>query len=86
MLSFNDISLILVAIPVTSVFTDACDVGAHWCCVDDWQTMHINLKEVESVTLAAHRWAHLWSNKRILIWSYNMTTVSSVNRCTSKDT
>ena len=49
------------------------------------QTMHVNLKGVASGTLAAHRWVHLWSNKRIIIWSGKVTTLASVNRCTSRD-
>ena len=46
--------------------------------------MHINLKGLAAVGLAIQRWAPLWANKRVFVWSDNTTTVSSVNRCSSR--
>ena len=48
--------------------------------------MHINLKELAAVVLAAQRWGHEWANKRVLVMSDNSTTVSCVNRGTSRST
>ena len=58
----------------------------NWAC--DWpelQEAHINVKELASVVLAAHRWAAAWANKRVIIWSDNSTTVSCINRGSSRN-
>ncbi|XP_069136902.1 uncharacterized protein [Argopecten irradians] len=95
--TFNGKSLLLEKRAVTSIYTDACDEGAggHWG--NDWfytnwsadiptsLHMHINEKEVLAVCLAAHYWAPAWANKRIIVFSDNMVTVSSINKCTSRN-
>ena len=93
--NFNGRSALLDAQPLECVLTDACDDGAGGVFGSDWyyvnwirdipqaQNLHINEKEVLAVVLAAHRWGSLWSNRRIIIQSDNMTTVASVNKCTS---
>lgn len=95
--TFNGKSLLLEKRAVTSVYTDACNEGAggHWG--NDWfytnwsadiptaLHMHINEKEVLAVCLAAHYWAPAWANKRIIVFSDNMVTVSSINKCTSRN-
>ena len=90
---FNGCSLILDALPATSFSTDACDVGAGAYYDGDWfyctwsadcpelENEHINLKELAAVVLAIQRWAPLWANKRVFVWSDNTTTVSIINRC-----
>ena len=93
---FNGCSLILDALPATSLFTDARDVGAGAYYEGDWiycnwsadcpelEDEHINLKELASVVLAIQRWAPRLPNKRVFVWSDNTTTVSSINRCSSR--
>ena len=48
-------------------------------------TFHINEKEVLVVVIAAHRWSPLWVNKRIIVYSDNMVTVSSINKGTPRN-
>ena len=98
--SFNGSSLIVDNVPCTIVYTDACDTaaGGYSECDGDWfycnwaadcpefQDVHINLKELAAVVLAAQRWGHEWANKRVLVMSDNSTTVSCVNRGTSRST
>ena len=93
---FNDCSLILDALPVTSLPIDACDVGAGAYCEGDWiycnwsadcrelEDEYINLKELAAIVLTIQRWDQLWPNKRVFVWSDNTTTVSSINRCSSR--
>ena len=38
-----------------------------------------------AIVLAAKRWSHLWKNKHAVIQSDNMTTVSIINKGTSKN-
>ena len=79
------------------MFTDACDDAAGGVFGTDWfyvnwtrdlpqaQALHINEKEVLAVVVASHRWAPFWANKRIIIRSDNITTVASINKCTSRN-
>ncbi|MEW8544940.1 MAG: reverse transcriptase domain-containing protein [Candidatus Thiodiazotropha sp.] len=95
--TFNGKSAILDQQPLFSVFTDACDDAAGGSFYQDWfyfnwaqdlpeaATLHINEKEVLAVVLAAQRWAKFWVNKRIILHSDNMVTVSCVNRGTSRN-
>lgn len=92
---FNGRSMLLDQKPIDCVFTDACDDAAGGSFGTDWfyfnwsqdwplaQHFHINEKEVIAVALAAHRWAHKWTNKRIIIYSDNTVTVASINKGTS---
>ena len=97
MASFNGRSMLLDKQPITSVFTDSCNVGAGAVYEGDWfytnwqldwpvvTNFHINSKEILAVFLAVCRWAPLWSNKRIYIQSDNITTVATINRGSSRD-
>ena len=79
------------------VFTDACNEGAGGSLGRDWfyfnwsqdwpqaEHFHINEKEVVAVTLATYRWAPLWLNKRILIYSDSSLTVSALNKGTCRN-
>ena len=96
MSSFNGTSLILDSVSITTVYTDACDAAAGGYCEGDWfycnwstdypqmEDSHINVKEFCAVVLSAQRWCHQWANKRVLVRSDNMTTVSGVNRGTTR--
>ncbi|CAG2234983.1 unnamed protein product [Mytilus edulis] len=95
--SFNGKSLILDQYPVTSVATDACRSGAGGFFDNDWfyvnwqcdfpfaENLHINELEALSVVFAARRWAKAWQNKRVLIFCDNVTTVSCLNKCSSRN-
>lgn len=97
MVYFNGVSIIVCDSNPQAVFTDACSEGGggHWG--EDWfycnwsidlplvSSLHINEKEILAVTIAAERWAHLWENQRILIFSDNSATVCSINKGTSRN-
>lgn len=97
MQSFNGKSLLLDKTPIECVYTDACDEGAGGSFGTDWfyynwsqdwpvaADFHINEKEVLAVVLAAYRWAHLWQNKKVVIYSDNSVTVASLNKGTSRN-
>ena len=97
MSSFNGRSMLLDKQPITSVFTDSCTLGAGGVYNCDWlytnwkldwplvANFHINSKEILAVFLAACRWSHSWTNKRIYIQSDNMTTVAAINKGTSRN-
>ena len=93
---FNDCSLILDALPATSLSTVACDVGAgayyeghffycNWSAdCPELENEHINLMELAAVVLPIQSWAALWANKRVFVWSDNTTTLCRFNRCSSR--
>jgi hypothetical protein len=94
---FNGKAVILRDHPALAVYTDACTEGggAHWGqnwlyqnWAIDWPEVlprHINEKEVVSAALAVACWSHLWINQKVYIFSDNVTTVSSINKGTSKN-
>ena len=93
----NGKSMLLDHQPIMSVFIDSCELAAGGIYNGDWfylnweldwplvAGLHINSKEVLAVFLAVCHWAPCWRNKRIYIQSDNMTTVSAIRRCTSKN-
>ena len=97
MATFNGRSMLLDHQPITSVFTDSCDMAAGGIYNGDWfylnweldwpfvANLHINSKEVLAVFLSVCRWAPCWRNKRICIQSDNSVTVAAINRGTSKN-
>ncbi|XP_076116596.1 uncharacterized protein LOC143084063 [Mytilus galloprovincialis] len=97
MSTFNGKSLLLNTDPVTSVYTDACKTGAGGIFGTDWfyvnwkedfpfaQSLHINEQEAFAVALAAKRWAKCWQNRHVFIFCDNSSTVSCINKCTSKN-
>ena len=97
LVTFNGRSLLLDQQPIECVFTDACKEAAGGSFGSDWfyfnwsqdlpvpETLHINEKEVLAVVLAAQRWAPLWCNKHIIIYSDNSCTVASLNKGSSRN-
>ena len=95
--TFNGRAAILDATPLECVFTDACDEAAGGVFGTDWfyfnwaadlpqaQQLHINEKEALAVVVAAHRWAPMWANKRVIVRSDNTVTVASLNKCSSRN-
>ena len=58
----------------------------NWVC--DWPEaaqLHINHKETLSVLIAARRWAPLWSNSVVAVYTDNITTRAAINKATSKN-
>lgn len=92
---FNGRSTVLDSLPLECVYTDACDGAAGGVFGQDWfyfnwsqdfpqaDNFHINEKEVLAVAVAAHRWAPLWTSKRIILHSDNSVTVACINKGTS---
>ena len=90
--TFNGRSSLLDSRPIECVFTDASNEGAGGSFQGDWfyfnwaldwpeaRTFHINEKGVVAVTLAAYRWAPLWRDKKVIIYSDNSVTVSALNK------
>lgn len=93
---FNGKSLILHKRPITSIITDASSEGAGGYCEGDWwylnwqvdwpqaQKLHINCKETLAVVLSIYRWAPFLANRLVYITSDNTTTVSAINKGSSK--
>ena len=78
------------------VCIDACNEGAGGFFGKDWYHLkwrdwpgtvekHINYKEVLALAPAADLWGHLWTGKRILVYSDNQAAVGILNRGTAKD-
>ena len=97
MASFSERSLLLDHQPITSVFTDSCDVAAGGTFEGDWfylnweldwpfvANLHTNSKEILAVFLAVCHWAPCCRNKTICIQSDNTFTVASINRGISRN-
>lgn len=95
--TFNGKAFIVDSKPVSAVYTDACVEGGggfwgdNWFYVNwglDWPKaapLHINEKEVLSVALAAHYWGEFWRDRKVYVFSDNATTVSCINKCTSRN-
>jgi hypothetical protein len=77
--------------------SDACNNGGGSAFRTDWfycnwaidypavASMHINLKELFVVLLAAYRWARAWSNLHIVVYSDNSATVHILNKGSSRN-
>ena len=80
-----------------NVQTDACYEAAGAFFIGDWRylnfpmesqflaSLHINHKQVLAVVMAAENWSSLWANKYIIIHSDNQTTVTIINKGTTRN-
>ncbi|CAG2224869.1 unnamed protein product [Mytilus edulis] len=95
---FNGTVTFLDSKPVTCLQTDACLHGGAGYYEGDfffyvnWDTdlpnfknYHINIKETMSIVLSAMRWGHLWTNKRVVVSTDNMTTKCIINKGSSRN-
>ena len=94
---FNGTAACTVPAAITDVHVDACNSGSGVAFGNDWQyvnwrcdwpaaaNLHINHKETLSFLIAARRWAHIWSNHRIIIYTDSMTAMSIINKGTSRN-
>ena len=97
MSTFNGKSMLLDRQHIQSTFTDSCTQAGGGIYQGDWfyinwgldwpfvSHLHINSKEILAAFLAVRRWAPCWKNKRIFIHSDNVTTVSAINKGTSRN-
>ena len=95
---FNGKALALhAAVPTHSVATDACNAAAgmayngdwsyvNWLCdfpqVADW---HINYKETLAIIIASFRWAPMWKNSHVQVFTDNVTAKAIINKGTSRN-
>jgi hypothetical protein len=96
--NFNGISAIIDNSRVAAVYADACGQagaavwGAHWLHIGwqrEWPEVadcHINEKEVLAAASAVALWGHMWRDHVVYIFSDNSTTVSCINKNSSKNT
>ncbi len=78
--------------PITSVHTDACMEGCGGVYNGDyfyinWKTdlpsvgnWHINYKETFTIYAAAVKWGHHWENRRVIVYTDNITARSLINK------
>ena len=97
MSTFNGKSMLLDRQHIQSTFTDSCTQAGGGIYQGDWfyinwgldwpfvSHLHINSKEILAAFLAVRRWAPCWKNKRIFIHLDNVTTVSAINKGTSRN-
>jgi hypothetical protein len=93
----NDTMLIKDDRPVQSMVMDACTMGCGASFAGDWfyndwvydwpetQNLHINYKEVLCTVLAARRWAPLWTNSKIVVYTDSMAAKGMLARARSKN-
>lgn len=97
MKTFNGKAQILDNRPVTSIQCDACTEGGgaaflndffyiNWALdMPDVAPLHINLKETVIIVLAIFKWAYLLKNRRVIIYTDNMTAKSVINKMSSRN-
>ena len=94
---FNGKTKFLDDKPITSIQCDACTEGGGATFLGDflyinWKTdmldvypLYINQKEIIIIIVAIFRWASLLQNKRVIIYTDNMTAKSVINKMSSKN-
>lgn len=82
--------------PMEPMFTDACNVAGaavmgdefvyarweHWA---QTSQLHINYKEALAFELGLTKWADKLQNRKVIVYSDNVTAVSLLNKCSTKD-
>ncbi len=83
-------------LPTEHVYADACHTGGGAMYKGDWfyvswekdfclpKNTHINDLELITMTLAARRWGHLWSNRTVVLHSDNTFTVFVARKCSTR--
>lgn len=94
--TFNGVAAFVDEDPITPILTDSCIASAGAFCDGDmfftsWAAdfpsfadTHINYKEAMIATLAVRRWAHLFCNRTVVIYSDNQCAVSVINKCSCR--
>ena len=82
---------------IISVVTDAClEGGGAFYCGDfmyvNWKNdypefadLPINYKEAAMAALCIERWAHLWKNRMVYLYTDNTCTMSIINKCSCRN-
>ena len=97
MVQFNGKATCIDSSNAVTVATDACLEGGgafhqgdfyyvHWA--SDYPRLSglpINYKEAAMAALCVQRWAHLWQNKLVYLYSDNQCAVSIINKCACRD-
>ena len=93
---FNGKRIIHQTVPTYVAAVDACPVGGGMVFQEDWSYVnwsydfpsisksHINVKETAATLLAIKRWAHIWKDSKVIIYSDNTTAVACINKGTSR--
>lgn len=63
------------------------DISKNWCNfeIPDAIKGNINALEFLPIVKAARTWGHLWSNKKVIVYTDNMQCLSYINKGTCKD-
>ncbi len=84
-------------VPAACFTSDACTTGGGATYNSDWFYVnwckdypgiapeHINVKELCTIVLAARRWSHIWTNKHIVVYTDNTSSMYSLNKGTSRN-
>ena len=87
-----------VPVPAAIGTSDACTAGGGAVLQNDWfyvnwqvdlpsiAMQHINVKELCTIVIGARRWANLWANKHIVIFSDNSCSVHAIKKGTVRNT
>jgi hypothetical protein len=83
--------------PITSAHVDACNQGGgmyyqgDWAYINwqqDWpaaSNLHINYKETLAIVAAAIKWAPLWANHKVIIYTDSTTAKALINKGTTRN-
>ena len=94
---FNGTAMCIKSEDAVTVATDACLEGGGAFYMGDFYYVNwkqdfpeldplpINYKEAAMAALCIKRWAPLWSNKRVYLYSDNICAVSIINKCACKN-
>ncbi len=97
MLSFNGSRTFVDRAASKIIYTDACVNGAggylegdyrYWNWKTDCQCLsneHINVKEIAAVVLSVNQWGSALQNKKVVIYTDNVTCKAAINKGTAKN-
>ena len=89
---FNCKSLAKPLMPVTELYTDACNEGAGMVTPVDWlyvnwaldypqiASEHINVKETMAIVLAAYKLGPTWRDRLVIVHTDNVTAQTAINK------
>ena len=97
---FNGTVHFVKSLPVPAAYltSDACTTGGAAVFKNDWfyvnwevdlpsySSEHINIKELLAIVIAARRWAHAWTNQRIVVYTDSMCVMYMINKGSSTNT
>jgi len=87
-----------VPVPAAHITSDACIIGGAATFNKDWfyvnwsldfpkyADSHINIKELYTIVLAVKKWAHLWRNQHVLLYTDSKCAMYMINGGSSRST